>query len=174
LQGVELTEKENRMTTAITGDYVLRMAEQIERNGAEFYGIAAVHAPEPARPVLLELATAEAQHQQQFHDIRSRLSGKPAGAGEPDQEVTAYLQGLLAGKFFESTADPASYFDGSETYRDIVLTAIRLEKEIIAFYEGVKLVLGDKDSRSVVELIIRAEMGHITTLARQLDVFDKV
>ncbi|MFB3891429.1 MAG: rubrerythrin [Phycisphaerae bacterium] len=156
------------MSDTITGDYILQMAERIEQNGAGFYTLAAQRCPEQARPALLGLAEDEATHQRQFQQIRQRLAMAPAGEIDPDGEPARYIRALLSRKFFDPSSDPASYFSGGESFRDILLTAVGLEKESVVFYEGLKAVVPEGDSRAIVELIIRTEMKHITDLVRQL------
>lgn len=161
------------MSEQLTGDYVLQMAERIERNGAEFYGLAAVRDLGPARAVFTALAAAEARHEQRFRDLRARLATAPAGPLDPNGEVAAFVRGLLAGKFFDPTANPASFFTGSETFRNLLLTAIGLERESIVFYEGLKALVTEKEHRDVIDLILHEEVGHVTTLGRQLAALDE-
>lgn len=160
------------MNSEITGDYVLQMAQRIEHNGADFYMLAAEQAPEMAQPLLQGLAQQELEHEQQFAQLRESLAQTEANQIDPDGEEATFIQGLLEGRFFDPQAVPADYFTGGETFRDILLTAIRLEKESIAFYEGLKAILTDTKALLVVELIIVAEKRHVGELARHLDLLD--
>jgi rubrerythrin len=158
------------MDATINADYLLRMAERVERNGADFYQMAATYVQETAAAqLLLQLAAMEARHEQIFAAMRSRLEdGQQNLELDPRSETAMYLKGLLAGKFFDIRTGPGDYLRGSDSVRDILLTAIGLEKETIAFYEGVKRVLRPEDAPAV-EAVLREEMRHVSQLAGALE-----
>jgi rubrerythrin len=161
------------LSTAIGIDYIFDMAERIERNGRDFYLTAARIATDAsARDMLTNLGEMEARHESTFAAMRARV----VGAGEvtsldPQSDIVIYLKSLVRGRFFDISADPGSYFAGGESLKDILLTAIGLEKETIAFYVGLKEVVPTEQDELIVENIIREEMGHISTLGRQLQVY---
>jgi rubrerythrin len=160
------------MTQAITGDYVLQMAERVERNAVRFYELAAGTAPAGARPVLLGLAAREAEHERQFQDLRARLALAEAPPIDPQGDVASFIRGLMAGRFFDPAVDPASFFTGAQSFRDLLLTAIGLEKDSITFYQGVKALLSEEKDLEVLDTVIRAEVGHIAELAHELETLD--
>lgn len=161
------------MTEEITGDYVLQMAERIERNGADFYRLAAQRAPGAAIAMLHALGAQEAQHEKDFHEMRGRLALAKSPPIDMQGEASNFIRGLAEGKFFNATADPAAFFTGKESFRDILWRAIGLEKESIVFYEAIKAVLAGKKDLEVVDLIIHAELGHIEKLVEQLKMLEK-
>jgi rubrerythrin len=122
------------LSTAIGIDYIFDMAERIERNGRDFYLTAARMATDAsARDMLTNLGEMEARHESTFAAMRARV----VGAGEvtsldPQSDIVIYLKSLVRGRFFDISADPGSYFAGGESLKDILLTAIGLEKETIA------------------------------------------
>ena len=157
------------MDTQINADYVLQMAERIEHNGADFYRMAAGYVRSTGTAqLLLQLAAAEAQHEQTFAAMRHRLAGQQGSPElDPKSDTWTYLKGLLGGKFFDVHTSPADLLRDKDSPQDILLTAIGLEKETVVFYEGVKSVVREED-RSVVEAVLREEMGHIAQLLRAL------
>ncbi|MFA6133839.1 MAG: ferritin family protein [Phycisphaerae bacterium] len=158
------------MDMQINPAYVLEMAERIERNGVDFYQIAARYVSDArSAQLLLQLAAMEGRHEEIFAEMRRRLGGGPESGEplDPDSETALYLRGLLAGKFFDIRTTPADYLRPKDTASDILLTAIGLEKETLVFYEGVKQVVRPAD-RPVVERVLAEEMGHIAQLASVL------
>ena len=65
------------MTYDFTADDVFEMAEQLERNGAQFYRNAAENAGDSeAKAFLIRLAEMEDAHEKTFALLRSNLSEK--------------------------------------------------------------------------------------------------
>jgi rubrerythrin len=135
----------------------------------QFYQMAAVQVHNAgAGQMMLQLAAMEANHERIFADMRKRLAGRQKPL-EIDQgsDTANYLRGLLAGKFFDIRTTPAQVFQCSDSVREILLTAIGLEKETLVFYEGVRRVVAEED-RPAVEAVLREEMKHISQLAGAL------
>ena len=158
------------MTAPITSDYLLRMAERVEQNGRDFYRLAADAVPDPTvGQVFAWLADMEDGHMKTFAAMRERLGGQAGGPAEPDEQTADYVRALLRGKFFDADADPADWFAGGESPRDLILTAVGLEKETIAFYEALRRVLaGDEDATEALDGVLREEMRHVADLSARL------
>ena len=155
-------------SSPITADYLFQMAERIEQNGRQFYLLAAEVVPRDAvREMLLQLAGMEADHEKTFSAMRGRLSRQPEAAPpiDPAAETVGYIRALLAGKFFDPQVSPAAYLKGNESYQEVLLTAIGIQKETIVFYEGVRQAVAGSPDAEALEAIIREEMEHITKLA---------
>ena len=92
-----------------TADDVFEMAEQLERNGDQFYREAAKNTDNPEyKKLLVGLAEMEVQHEKTFVDLRSELSGneKTLTAFDPQNESALYLRALADTKvFFEKEID---------------------------------------------------------------------
>jgi rubrerythrin len=155
--------------TRINADYLLQMAERIERNGTDFYRMAATYVRDArTSQLLLQLAGMEAQHEHIFAEMRRRLAAQHSSLElDPESETSMYLKGLLAGRFFDIHTRPADFLRSNDSPREVLLTAIGLEKETVVFYEGVKRVMCE-DDKPVMETVLREEMGHISQLARAL------
>jgi rubrerythrin len=156
------------MGTPITADYLFQIAERIEWNGQQFYRLAAQTTRDAnARQVFLWLAEKEVEHKKDFEILRQRLAERSDNviAAEPDHETADYIRALLAGKFFDATVNPEEYFTGEDSRQDILLTAMGHEKETIVFYEAIKRIVTDEETRQTLDEIIREEMRHVSQLA---------
>lgn len=150
-------------------DEIYEMAEQIERNGAKFYRKAAEGADGDARELMLRLAAMEDDHEKTFATMRAELAGaeKRPITADPDDEGALYLQALADGKVFGG--DPSEALTGEESMKDILTTAIGLEKDSIVFYQVMKDVVPPAAGRDRLDAIIRQEIGHIVDLTGQID-----
>ena len=93
-------------------DEIFEIAKQLERNGAEFYRIAAKAAKDDnSRELLLGLAAMEDDHQKIFTQMQSQLtaSEKTATVFDPEGEAAGYLKALADARvFFEKKIDTSS------------------------------------------------------------------
>ena len=153
------------MTYDFTADDVFDMAEQLERNGAQFYRNAAENAGDSeAKEFLIRLAEMEDAHEKTFAFLRSNLSEKAKAATvfDPEHESALYLRALADTKvFFEKEIDLSSM-------RAILKAAILAEKDSIVFYLGMKDLVPDKLGKDKLDKIIKEEMGHIRILSKEL------
>ena len=147
-------------------DEIFEVAEQIERNGAEFYRKAAESADENRRSVLLALASMEYNHERTFAAMRSAFSSgelQPLKA-DPERHGALYLQAVADGKVFGG--NPASELTGTESIDRIFEIAIGLEKDSIVFYQSMKALVPPGEAREQLDKIIDQEIGHILELTR--------
>ena len=148
-------------------DEIFEVAEQMERNGAEFYRKAAGSADENSRTLLLALAAMEYDHERTFEAMRSRFANgqlQPLAA-DPDRQGVLYLQAMANGRVFG--AGPSSELTGQESVDRIFEIAIGLEKSSIVFYQSMKAMIPPGEAREQVDNIIDQEMGHILALSRR-------
>lgn len=158
------------MNELFNAEEVFEMAEQIEREGAEFYRRAAEHVSErDVRNLFKRLALMEDDHERVFSKLRERLFGGPSPADWTDADVDAmaYLQSLVKGRIFGAKGG-ADAIREDMTEADVLRTAIGFEKESIAFYLGIKEAVPADLGRSDVDPIIREEMRHVTILTSEL------
>jgi rubrerythrin len=146
-------------------DDIYEIAKQLERNGAEFYRVAAKAAKDDnARGLLLRLAAMEDDHLKIFTQMHSQLtaSEKTATVFDPEGEAVDYLEALADTRvFFEKKIDTSSM-------EAILKDAIIAEKDSIVFYLGMREAVPEKQGRSRLEDVIKEEMGHIRLLSNQL------
>jgi len=153
------------MSYDFNADDIFEMAQQIEKNGAEFYRKAAEGMQDSEnRAMLLELANMEDQHEKTFASMRSELSAqeKTSTVFDPEGEAVMYLKALADTRvFFEKSIDP-------DSMTAILKEAITAEKDSIVFYLGMKELVSEGLGQNKVENIIKEEMGHIRLLAGKL------
>jgi len=151
---------------------ILEMAQQIERNGARFYRLAAQGTDEPGeRELFLNLATMEDEHEEIFAAMKRELSATEweSTTFDPQGEGAAYLKAMADGHVFDPQVDPADLFKGLEGTEDILRKAIELEKDSVVFYVGIMDMVPEKLGRDKVNQIIKEEMRHIVTLNRHIE-----
>lgn len=153
------------MSYAFNADEILKMAEQIEKNGFAFYTSAAENVPDSeSKSFLLKLADMERLHERYFATLRTELSDleKEATVFDPNGEVELYLRALADTRiFFEKKIDTSSM-------EEILKAAITAEKDSIVFYLGMKYTVPERLGREKVDEIIAEEMRHITLLSEKL------
>jgi rubrerythrin len=153
------------MSYDFNANEILKMAEQIERNGYKFYKSAAENvAKSQEKEFLLKLAEMEQHHEKLFASIRSELSQqeREATVFDPENEVGLYIRALADTRvFFEKKIDISSM-------EEILKAAIVAEKDSIIFYLGLKNAVPERLGGEKIDIIIEEEMSHITLLSNEL------
>jgi rubrerythrin len=153
------------MSYDFNADDIFEMAEQIERNGAQFYRQAAKEiTDEAAQKLLLDFAAMEDNHEKTFAAMRAELSSleKSTTVFDPQGDAGLYLRALADTRvFFEKEIDTSSM-------TAILKEAIGAEKDSIVFYLGMKELVPEKYGKSKIDDIIKEEMGHIRMLSKEL------
>jgi rubrerythrin len=153
------------MSFDFNADEIFEVAEQIEKNGAEFYRNAAKKVvDENKKKLLLNLAIMEDEHELIFKNMRKQLSEeeKTMTRFDPQDETSAYLRALADTRvFYEKQITGTSV-------EEILKTAINAEKDSIVFYLGMKDVVPPSLGKEKLNDIIKEEMGHIRLLSNEL------
>ena len=92
------------MSTFFNADEILEIAEQIERNGAKFYRLAAEKVEDiDMKRMLLKLAVEEDQHKQTFEEMKKSLSEteKKVSAFDLFDRPTTFLKAWANGHVFD-------------------------------------------------------------------------
>ena len=157
------------MAITFSADEVFEMAEQIERNGANFYRKAAKGSSDAKMKKLLEgLAAMEVSHERTFAAMRAQLGpGEQPTVLDPDNEGALYLRAMADGRVIDVKTDPSEQLTGQETVEDILTTAIGIEKDSVVFYLGLEESVSAAAGKAKVRDIIKDEMKHITLLLEQ-------
>lgn len=146
-------------------DEVFEMAEQLERNGSEFYRAAAVSVSGPEEKQLLnDLAKMEDDHEKTFAALRKTLSAD-------DKQSTVFDPADESGQYLKSLADTQVFFKkemDTSSLKAILKSAILAEKDSIVFYLGMKDAVPGEMGKDKIEAIIKEEMGHIRELSQKL------
>lgn len=149
---------------------IFEMAEQIERNGAAFYRkAAAATADKETGKMFVALAAMEDDHVKAFSSMRESLSGQEWAQGfEGENDAVLFLRAMATGKVFDDKSDLLTAIEKMDA-KDILRTAVSLEKESIMFYTGMKHAVPAEFGREKIDNIIKEEMRHATMLASRLN-----
>ena len=159
------------MAITFNANEIFEMAEEIERNGAEFYRQAAENAADKeTKQMLLDMAVMEDGHLKTFEEMRNQLSGQEKGwtIFDPDNQSVLYLQEMADARGYEGKITPTKELTGNETTKEIIEIALNSENESVVFYLSLKALVPVKAGRDKVEAIIIEELSHITTLLKKL------
>ena len=164
----DLILEEEQMSADFNIEEILSIAVQIERNGQRFYSRAADLVSAPALKKLLSgLVVLERAHEQYFIKMQEELSEeerKPA-TFDPEHETGAYLKALADMRIFDLHNDKLS---GKNTPKEIITSAIGMEKDSIVFYLGMKELVPKRLGQDKINIIIHEEMRHVTVLSNEL------
>jgi rubrerythrin len=159
------------MTEVFSADEAFEMAERIEINAADFYHRAAgIATTASAKDLFEELTKWELSHREIFASMRRELSAdqRESSVFDPEGESGMYLKAMADGHVFDVHVDISKFFTGKETMKDIIKTALKMEKDSIIFYLGIKDVVAAKAGKDKIGEIIKEEMRHIAFLNKEL------
>ncbi len=158
------------MVMTFTADEIYEIAEQIERNAAEFYRESAERCPnQDIKNMLLDMSEAESDHLRTFQNMREKLA-EEAGLSifDPFGRSAMYLQAIADARSWEGRINPMQALTGNETVKEIIEIALESEKEMVVFYVGLKDLVYFKAGKDKVEEIIIEELCHISSLLKKL------
>lgn len=161
------------MNVTFNADEIFEMAEQMERNGSEFYRRAAENLEDGSnkRKLLIRLAEMEDEHEIIFRKMRSEFSTpeyQAAFDNAPGNEVALYLRAIVDGYVFNVNDNPISGLTGEESLEEILRTAIKLEQDSIIFYLGMRDMVPDDEGKKKIEAILQEEKQHIVVLSQEI------
>ncbi|MHC4622975.1 MAG: ferritin family protein [Planctomycetota bacterium] len=159
------------MGISFTADEIFEMAEEIERNGAEYYREAARNASDKdIKQMLLNMAAMEEGHLSTFEQMRKEVSGRENDtiSFDPDNQGAMYLRAVADARGMEGRISPTKKLTGNESPKEVLDIAINSEKDSVVFYLNLKDLVPVRAGRDKVEGIIIEELSHITTLVRTL------
>ena len=153
------------MSFDFSADEVFEMAEQLEKNGADFYRASAASiTDEENKKVLLGLAAMEDEHEKIFAGMRASLTAgeKESNTFDPEEETLAYLKALVDTRvFFKKEIDTTSM-------KEILKASLVAEKDAIVFFMGLKEMVPENLGKNRLKEIIKEEMSHIKLIGRML------
>jgi rubrerythrin len=159
------------MGVLFNADEVFEMAIQTEENGAAFYRRAAeLHPDGEEVKFLLGLAEIEDGHKETFQVMRADLakSEKRESVYDPYEEAAQYLDAVADGSGGEGSPKVVDSLTGQESMKDILKTAIELEKNSILFYLGLLELVPERLGQEKVTGIIKEERAHVVALVGEL------
>jgi rubrerythrin len=158
------------MAISFNLDEIFEMAEQIEKNGADFYREAAKKVSDKkTQNMFIALAGMEDGHIQIFREMRKQLdaSGKEPTSFDPDDESAFYLQAMADSHGVEGKKDRTTKLTGQETIKEVFEAAVNAEKSSIVFYAGLKDFVS-VSGKNQIDAIISEEFNHLAILDMQL------
>lgn len=168
------------MSYDFNADEIFEIAEQIEKNGAKFYKLAAEIVDKPSiRKLLLELAAMEVEHEKTFISLRANLPDKERKKTifDPEGESVLYLKALADSRIFLKKDIPDILSNMNQTDKNfakkIINYAMSAEKDSIVFYLGMKELVPENLGKDTIDQIIKEEMSHIRLLGKELAVLNK-
>lgn len=154
------------MSLSFNADEILKMAEQIERNGARFYRSAADAGFDQRISVkLLELAEMEDCHEKTFATMRAELNSRETESltFDPEGQAELYLAAMADSNIFNQSVDPTDKIRG-KTIEQVLSIALETEKESILFYLGLENLVPERLGKGKVDGIVKEEMAHIALI----------
>ena len=158
------------MSITFNADEIFAMAIEIEQNGARFYRKAAENASDKnIKQALLRFAIMEDAHEIIFESMINQIRQESTKVVyDPDGVAEAYLRAIADSRGWEGKASPDEELTGDETIEEVIHSALRAEKESVAFYAGLKEIVPSEEGKLQVEAIIREEMTHVALLTKML------
>jgi rubrerythrin len=157
------------MKIYFNADEIFEMAEEIERQGAQFYEKAATLFKEPEiKQMLTSLSGMEIGHEKLFSSMRSKILSDAYKGYDPDEMAAAYIKTFTDGKVFNIKKNMCDDLTPSTNLRDVLNLAIQAEKNSILFYTGIKQIVPEAIGQETIEKIIVEEMKHMVSLNDKL------
>ncbi len=158
------------MENEFNPEEILEIACNLERNGAEFYRRAAeLVSSKEAEEMLNRLAAMEDEHEDFFESVRSDPSALIGLFGEPERELSSFLQAITENKVFPKEVDPLGQLHEDVTVKEIIEMAIDAEKSAIQFYKSLKEVIPNQGNEGKLDRIIQEEFEHVRILTGELE-----
>ena len=149
---------------------VFEIAEQIERNGTNFYIRAAELFDDPdICQMFLRLAEWEKEHELTFARMKQQLPEQSLQASTSEADDLLPDPRVMAGlAVFGIRSEPAEVLRGRQEKTDIIRRAVEKEKDSIVFYHGLKEFVPAGADKDKIDDIIKEEMRHIVILDQSL------
>lgn len=150
---------------------VIAIAEQIERNGAEFYHRAADKTTDDgARKLLLDLASDEEDHLKTLAGMKEKVrkSENEATAFDPNDEAGLYLQAFASGHIFDPDADLCAMLTTCNDTEEILKYAVQVAKDAVVFYVGLRRLVPERLGKAKVCDLVEDEARHVALLGARL------
>ena len=145
---------------------VFKIAEQIERDAAEFYRLAASKFQiGDINAFFFKLADWDLKHEEVFASMRSRLEETQPTIKVTDPEKCRAMAALSE---FAITSGTPKELTASVTIRDVMEMALKKEKDSVTFYTGLKDFVADKTAVEQIDEIIAEERRHIELIKSKL------
>jgi rubrerythrin len=150
---------------------IFQIAEQVERNGADVYREAALKTDDQELGALFErLSEWEKQHEQRFAEMKKLICDELCDKRrfDPRQYMSGNPQALANLAAFAINKDKSEILSKIENKTEVLKQAIKIEKEAIIFFQGLKKFARDLFTKDQIGMIIEEEKRHVSILEQSL------
>lgn len=157
-----------------SADEVFEMAQDMERQGIEFYRLASQKSRTPElQSLLANLADMEQRHLQTFTELREALSPDDRRRDAPvdpedAEEHEHYIRTLVQSHVFGSGDDVWRSSQSALTATDVLTRAAEIEKDSIVFLLELQELVPAHQGRKEIDQILREELRHLRMLHARL------
>ncbi|MHC4132483.1 MAG: ferritin-like domain-containing protein [Planctomycetota bacterium] len=150
---------------------IFQIAEQVERNGAEVYLEAAGKTDDEELSAMFKrLSEWEKQHEQLFAEMKKLISDDLCDKRrfDPRQYMPGNPQALANLAAFAINKDKSEILSKIKNKTEVLKQAIKIEKEAIVFFQGLKKFARDLFTKDQIGMIIKEEKRHVSILEQSL------
>ncbi|MBN2210673.1 MAG: ferritin family protein [Sedimentisphaerales bacterium] len=142
-----------------------RLAEAVEKNGLEFYTLAAATVKDKkTKEILLNLAEQEQRHAELFAQMRQEYCAREdLHVVDADDQVLNYIQSVAATHVFNLDKNVARLVASVQSPQSTLQLALSFEKDTITFFSALKNGV-QHEHRDKVEQLIQEEVRHVRDL----------
>jgi rubrerythrin len=147
-----------------------KIAENMERNGLDFYQRAADRTKNPkVREVFLQLIEDEKTHLATFEELEEALQARRIeGAGYTDDaEIGAYIDRLLQTQVFCEKCTVTGMLDQAKDDCAALTVGMQAERDSILFYQEMLDFVDSKEAKEAFEWILKEERQHLRTIGER-------
>jgi rubrerythrin len=150
--------------TKFSGEEIIRLAVEIEKQGQKFYELAAAKIDNPEiKAVFNFLAGEESQHIADFEMLGEKLPRDFAPNESYVGEYGDYIKALIDNHVFNHN-NIDKFLDNITVAREALAVAFRFEKDSILIFQELYNVV-DPAGKEIIEKLIQQEKQHIRKLA---------
>jgi len=151
------------MANVFAGSEIVEMGIQIEKNGKDFYEILVEQSKDKeAKDIFKYLAREEEKHIDIFRKILNSVHKYEPPESYPG-EYFAYMNALASEYVFTRKNKGKEIAKNTKSDEEAIKLGIKVEKDSIIFYEGMKKVVPENQHKVIDELIIE-EKRHLLKL----------
>ena len=144
-----------------------KIAQNMEKNGLEFYRKAAARTKDVAvRDLFLKLADDEKGHLARFEELEETLQAErrdQAGYVD-DHEIAAYIDRLLQTQVFGAAGDVARLAEQAADDVEALGVGMKAERDSILFYQEMLDFVDSKAAKTAFASILKEERQHLRLL----------
>ena len=159
------------MPAIFNADEVYETGVEIEKNGRDFYIIAADKAEDPdMKKFYNDLAAWEEKHIALFEKLKSELPDEAEGETvfDPDNQKHLYLKAAADSHIFRKNLNISTLVQGCKNPRDVINIALQFEKDSVAYYNTMISLVPKHLGKDKIERLINEELSHISILHEKL------